>query len=51
MADERVIIKLGLQTGAGNYHGKSVQAPIRFVILQAVDNSVGRLATASERSS
>ena len=32
MTDERAIIKLGLKSGAGNLHGKSVQAPIRFVI-------------------
>ena len=32
MTAERAIIKLGLQTGAGRSHGKSVQAPIRFVI-------------------
>ena len=32
MTDEQAIIKLGLKTGAGSSHGKSVQAPIRFVI-------------------
>ena len=32
MTDERAIIKLGLKTGAGSSHGKSVKAPIRFVI-------------------
>ena len=26
MTDERAIIKLGLKTGAGSSHGKSVQA-------------------------
>ena len=30
MTDERAIIKLGLKTGAGSSHGKSVQAPIRL---------------------
>ena len=48
MTDERAIIKLGLKTGVGSSHGKSVQAPIRFVILQSVYDSLGRLATASE---
>ena len=47
--DERAIIKLGLQTGAGSSHGMSVQAPIRFVILHSVYDSLGRLATARER--
>ena len=37
------------KTGAGSSHGKSVQAPIRFVILRSVYDSLGRLATASER--
>ena len=32
MTDEQAIIKLGLKTGAGSSHGKSVQATIRFVI-------------------
>ncbi len=50
MTDEREIIKLGLKTGAGSSHGKSVQAPIRFVILHYVYDSLGRLATASERT-
>ena len=52
MTDERAIIKLGLKTGAGDLHGKSVQAPIRFVTgtLHAVYDSLGRLATASERN-
>ena len=50
MTDEWVIIKLGLKIGAGSSHGKSVQAPIRFVILHSVYNSLGRLATASERN-
>ena len=50
MTDERPIIKLGLKTGAGSSHGKSVQAPIRFVILHSVYDSLGRLATASERT-
>ena len=36
MTDERAIIKLGLKTGAGSSHGKSFQAPIRFVILHYV---------------
>ena len=50
MTDERAIIKLGLKTGACSSHGKSVQAPIRFVILQPVYGSLGRLATANERN-
>ena len=50
MTDERAIIKLGLKTGAGSSHRKSVQAPIRFVILHSVYDSLGGLATASERS-
>ena len=50
MADERAIIKLGLKTGAGSSHGKSVQAPIRFVALQSICDSITRLATASERN-
>ena len=41
--------KHGLKTGAGSSHGTSVQAPIRFVILHPVYDSLGRLATASER--
>ena len=49
MTDERAIIKLVIKTGAGSSHGKSVQAPIRFVILRFVYNSLCRLATASER--
>ena len=49
MTDEWAIITLGLQPGAGNSQGKSVQAPIRFVILHTVDDSPGRLATVSER--
>ena len=48
MTDERAITKLGLKTGAGSSHGKSVQAPIRFVILHSVYDSLGRLATANE---
>ena len=40
--DERAIIKLGLKTGAGSSHGKSVQAPIQFVILHFVYDSLGR---------
>ena len=32
MTDEQAIIKLGVKTGAGSSHGKSVQATIRFVI-------------------
>ena len=36
MTDERAIIKLGLKTGSGSSHGKSVQAPIQFVILHSV---------------
>ena len=31
MTDEREIIKVGLKTGAGSSHGKSVQGAIRFV--------------------
>ena len=50
MTDERAIIKLGLKTGAGSSHGKSVQAPIRFVIFHSVYRSLGRLATASGRN-
>ena len=49
MTDERAIIKLGLKTGAGSSHGKSVQAPIRFLILYSVYDSLGRLATTTER--
>ena len=49
MTDKRAIIKLGLQTGAGSSHGTSVQGLIRFVILQIVYDSPGRLAAASER--
>ena len=37
--DERAIIKLALKTGTGSSHGKSVQAPIRFVILHSVYDS------------
>ena len=33
MTDEWGIIKLGIKTGAGSSHGKSVQATIRVVIL------------------
>ena len=55
MTDERAIIKLGLKTGAGTSHGKSVQATILFVIqpviLRSVYDSLDRLATASERTS
>ena len=50
MTDEWAIIKLSLRTGAGSSHGMSAQAPIRFVILHPVYDSLGRLATASERS-
>ena len=50
MTDERAIIKLGLKTGAGSSHGKSVQAPIRFFILHSVYDSLDRLTTASERT-
>ena len=50
MIGERAIIKLGLKTGAGSSHGKSVQAPIRFFILHSVYYSLDRLATASERT-
>ena len=49
MTDEWAIIKLGLKTGAGSSHGKSVQAPIWFVIFHSVYDSLGALATASER--
>ena len=45
MTDERAITKLGLKTGAGSSHGKSVQGPIRFVILHSVYDSLGRLAS------
>ena len=48
MTDERAIIKLGLKTGAGSSYGKSVQGPIRFVILHSVYDSLGRPATASQ---
>ena len=52
MTDERAIIKLGLKTGAGTSHGKSVQATIRFVIqpviLHSFFDSLDRLA--SERT-
>ena len=48
MTDERAIIKLVLQTGAGSSHGKSVQAPIRVGILHSVYDSLDRLAKASE---
>ena len=52
MTDKRAIIKYGLKTGSGSSHGKSVQAPIRFVTgaLHSDDDSLGRLATASERN-
>ena len=50
MTGEWAIIKLGLKTGAGSSHGKSVQAPIRFVIFYSVYDSLGRLATARERA-
>ena len=49
MTEERAIIKPGLKTGAGSSHGKSFQAPIRFVILHTVYDYLGRLATASDR--
>ena len=49
MTGEREKIKLGLKTGAASSHGKSVQAPIRFVILYSVYDSLGRLAIAIER--
>ena len=48
MTDEQAIIKLGLKTGAGSSHGKSVQATVRFVIqpvLHSVYDSLDRLAT------
>ena len=43
MTDERAIIKQGLKTGAGISHGKSVQAPIRFVTgtLPSIYDSLG----------
>ena len=50
MTAERAIMKLGLKTGAGSLHGKSVQAPMRFVIIHSVYDSLGRLATANERT-
>ena len=37
-------------TGAGSSHRKSVQPPLRFVILHSVYDSLGRLVTASERT-
>ena len=37
------------KTGAGSSHRKSVQAPIRFVILHSVYDSLDQRATASER--
>ena len=40
MTDERAMIKLGLKTGAGSSHGKSVQATIRFVIQPVILHSV-----------
>ena len=46
LTDERAIIKLGLKTGAGSSQGKSAQAPIRFVILHSVYDSLSRLAAA-----
>ena len=50
MTDEQAIVKLGLKTCADSSHGKSVQGPIRFVIiLHSVCDSLGRLVTASER--
>ena len=39
MSHERAIIKQGLTTGAGRSAGKSVQGPIRFVILHSVYDS------------
>ena len=50
MTDERAIIILGLKTGADSSLGKSVQAPIRFVILHSVYDYLGRPETASERT-
>ena len=50
MSDERAIIKLCLKTSAGSSHGTSVQALIRFLILHSVYDSLGRFATASERT-
>ena len=38
------------KTSAGSSHGKSVQVPIRFVILHSVYDSLDRFATASEQS-
>ena len=43
MTDEWAIIKLGLKTGAGSSHGKSLQGPIRIVILNSVYDSLYRL--------
>ena len=40
MTDEWAIIKLGLKTGVGSSHGKSVQATIRFVIQPVILHSV-----------
>ena len=48
MTDGRAILQLGLKTGAGSSHGKSVQALISFVIRHSVFFYLGRLATASE---
>ena len=50
LTDEWAIVKLGLKTGAGSSHGKSVLAQIRFFILHSVCDFLGRLATASERT-
>ena len=50
MTDERAIIKLGLTTGSGSSHGKSVQATIRFCFLHTVYDYLDRLATASKRT-
>ena len=38
------------KTGAGSSHGKSAQAPIRFVILHSVYDTLGQIATASEQT-
>ena len=53
MKDKWAIIKLGVKTGVGSSHGKSIQAPIRFVtgtVLHRVYDWLGRLAIASERN-
>ena len=51
MTDERAIIKLGMETGPGSSHGKSVQATTNSVrYSSSVYDSLGRLATASDHT-